>query len=109
MAPQYPTAFGRWLSAADFALGNVKQIAVTYDADEEDASELIGLVQSQFRPNTIIAASTYPSPNDAPNLLNDRPTKKGKPTVYVCEGFVCKYPVTTVPELEKLLLTVSTL
>ncbi len=30
-ALRYPTSFARWLSAADFALGNVKQIAVVYE------------------------------------------------------------------------------
>ncbi|HKI54523.1 MAG TPA: thioredoxin domain-containing protein [Anaerolineales bacterium] len=103
MAPQYPTSFGRWLSAADFALGNVKQIAVTYDADGVDVSDLIQLIQSKYRPNTIVAASTYPPLSDAPSLLNDRPAKKGKPTVYLCEGFVCKNPINSLDDLKSLL------
>src|SRR5918993_1241048 len=90
MAPRYPTAFARWLSAADFALGNVKQIAVLYEAEGEDGSDLIRVVQSAFRPNMIVAASTYPPSNESPSLLEDRPLKNGKATVYVCEGFVCK-------------------
>ena len=103
MAARYPTAFGRWLSAADFALGNVKQVAVVYEAESKDASDLIRVVQSTFRPNMIIAASSYPPPNEAPSLLNDRPLKNGKATVYVCEGFVCKNPVTSITELRDLL------
>lgn len=103
MAVRYPTAFGRWLSAADMALGNVKQIAVLYEAGNEDASRLIRVVQSQFRPNVIIAASSHPPPDEAPALLKDRPLKEGKATVYVCEGFVCKSPVTSIGELEKLI------
>jgi uncharacterized protein YyaL (SSP411 family) len=103
MAERYPTAFGRWLSAADFALGNVKQVAVVYEADGEDVSELIRFVQSQYRPNIILAASPSPSSEDAPALLTDRPLKNGKPTVYVCEGFVCKTPVTSMDELKVLL------
>ena len=103
MAVRYPTAFGRWLSAADFALGNVKQVAVMYEADGEDASELIHLIRSGYRPNMILASSSHPPKNNAPALLNDRPIKEGKPTVYVCEGFICKYPVTTMDELIKLL------
>jgi len=99
MASRYPTAFGRWLSAADFALGNVKQVAVVYEAESKDASDLIRVVQSAFRPNMIIAASSHPPPNEAPSLLNDRPLKNGKATVYVCEGFVCKNPVTSISEL----------
>jgi uncharacterized protein YyaL (SSP411 family) len=103
MAVQYPTAFSRWLSAADFALGNVKQIAVVYESDEDHAQELIRLIEFAYRPNMIVAASPYPPPSDAPPLLMDRPLKDGKATVYVCEGFVCKYPVTANSELEELL------
>ena len=103
MATRYPTAFGRWLSAADLALGNTKQVAVVYEARGENASELIRGVQSKFRPNIIVAASAYPPPEDAPALLNHRPLKDGKPTVYVCEGFVCKNPVTSIDELIRLL------
>jgi uncharacterized protein len=103
MAPRYPTAFARWLSAADFALGNVKQVAVLYEAQGEDASALMRVVQSAFRPNMIVAASSYPPSTEAPSLLNDRPLKDGKATIYVCEGFVCKNPVTSITELKDLL------
>jgi uncharacterized protein len=103
MAVRYPTAFGRWLSAADFALGNTKQIAVLYAAQDGEATDLIQAVQSAYRPNTVVAASTYPPSNKAPTLLSERPLKDGKTTAYVCEGFVCKNPVTTVSELKELL------
>jgi len=104
MATRYPTAFGRWLSAADMALGTTKQVAVLYDpGGEDEANKLIRVVRSQFRPNLIVAVSVLPPSEDAPALLHDRPLKDGKPTVYVCEGFVCKYPVTTISELEELL------
>ncbi|MCI0610679.1 MAG: thioredoxin domain-containing protein, partial [Anaerolineae bacterium] len=114
MAVQYPTAFARWLSAADFALGNVKQVAVVYastddrregrsESDGDHAQALIEVIQSSYRPNVIVAASSYPPPSDAPQLLMDRPLKDGKATVYVCEGFVCKNPVNTISELKELL------
>ena len=103
MSVRYPTAFGRWLSAADFALGKTKQVAVMYRTDVEEASALIRVVRSTFRPNLIIAASCHPPLQDSPALLSDRPLKDGKPTVYVCEGFVCKNPVTAISELQKIL------
>ncbi len=104
MATRYPTAFGRWLSAADMALGNTKQVAVVYEAGGQvDAEKLIRVVQSQFRPNVIIAASAYPPADDAPALLRDRPLKDGKATAYVCEGFVCKNPVTSPEDLKDLI------
>jgi hypothetical protein len=102
-ALRYPTAFGRWLSAADFALGNVKQVAVVYDASQDNAQELIQFTQAEFRPNMIVAASAYPPSESAPPLLLDRPLKEGNATVYVCENFVCKMPVVSSRELEKLI------
>jgi uncharacterized protein YyaL (SSP411 family) len=100
---RYPTSFARWLSAADFALGNVKQVAVVYDAVTGPSQDVMRFLQSAYRPNAILAASAYPPPNEAPPLLMERPLNDNKTTVYVCEGFVCKIPVTSLPELEKLL------
>ena len=100
---RYPTSFARWLSAADFAVGKIKQVAAVYEAGAENIQALLQVFRSEYRPNVVLAASAYPPPPDVPVLLKDRPLKEGRPTVYVCEGFVCKNPVTTVPELEKLL------
>lgn len=100
---RYPTSFARWLSAADFALANVKQVAVITISDVDEARELLRFIQSAYRPNTIIAASPYPPPGQAPTLLMDRPLIDDAPTAYVCEGFVCKLPVNTILELQGLL------
>jgi len=102
-ALRYPTSFARWLSAADFALGHVKQVAVIYESSEEDAQDLLHFIQRAYRPNLVIAASSYPPSEDAPDLIRDRPLKDNAPTVYICEGFVCKMPVNTVTEVEGLL------
>jgi uncharacterized protein YyaL (SSP411 family) len=102
-ALRYPTSFARWLSDADFSLSNVKQVAVLYEVSQDSARELIHVARSTYKPNMIIAASTYPPPSEAPPLLMERPLKDAQATVYVCEGFVCKYPVTTISELQSLL------
>lgn len=102
-ALRYPTSFGRWLSAADFALANVKQVAVMYGAEQEEARVLLQNIQMTYRPNMIVAASPHPTFENAPTLLMDRPLKDRKPTVYVCEGFVCKMPVNTISDLQGLL------
>ena len=102
-ALRYPTSFGRWLSAADFALGRVKQVAVMYESDSEEARPLLQTIQAEYRPNMVVAASSQPPSEHAPSLLMERPLKEGKPTVYVCEGFVCKMPVNAISELQGLL------
>jgi uncharacterized protein YyaL (SSP411 family) len=102
-ALRYPTSFGRWLSAADFALGNVKQVAVVYGSALEDARDLLQVIRSAYRPNVVVSASSQPPSKEAPSLLTERPLKDNQPTVYVCEGFVCKMPVNTISELQGLL------
>jgi uncharacterized protein YyaL (SSP411 family) len=48
-----------------------------------------------------VAASSYPPPKTAPALLADRPLLENQTTVYVCEGFVCHQPVTSIDEFVK--------
>jgi uncharacterized protein YyaL (SSP411 family) len=98
---RYPTAFARWLSAADFALGNIKQVAVLGDAQNKNFETLMKVIRSEYRPNIVVAASTYPPDKNAPALLRERPLTKDLPTAYVCEGFVCRQPVTDANDLEK--------
>jgi len=99
-ALRYPTAFARWLSAADFAQGNVKQVAVLGEAQESNFEALVQVLRSAYRPNVVVAASTFPPEKGAPSLLAERPLVKDRPTAYVCEGFVCQRPVTRVEDLE---------
>ena len=49
----------------------------------------------RFVPNRVVAGADGPS--DIPNipLLRDRPLRDGRPTAYVCEGYVCQAPVTS--------------
>jgi uncharacterized protein YyaL (SSP411 family) len=102
---EYPTAFGRWLSAADFYLNKTRQIAIIGDPQDPDTAEFLKEINQTFRPNTVVAASNLPIPEGSPALLSDRPMLDGKTTVYVCEGFVCKMPVNSLEELKELLTT----
>jgi uncharacterized protein YyaL (SSP411 family) len=100
---RYPTAFGRWLQAADFALGAQKQVAIVGDLGQADTQSLLAETRRSYHPQMVTAAGGLPLAEGAPPLLRDRPLVDGKPTVYVCEGFVCKRPVTTVAALRGLL------
>jgi hypothetical protein len=101
-ASSHPMAFARWLSAADFALGEEQQLALVYSSPLQ-AGPFLDTANAEFRPNLVIAASTYPPADTAPPLLAGRPLVGGQPTAYVCEHFACKLPVNTPDELRKLL------
>jgi uncharacterized protein YyaL (SSP411 family) len=93
---RYPLGFARWLSAAENAAGNMKQVALLGDAQGENFQRMLQAVRAEYRPGLITAASSHPASENAPALLHNRPMLKGKPTVYVCEGFVCKQPTTEI-------------
>ena len=104
-ALRYPLGFSHWLSAAENAQGNMKQIVVMGKAGEENFQHMLKIIRAEYRPGVVVAASSYPPSKDAPVLLNDRTLINGKATAYVCEGFVCKQP-TTDPEILITLLNV---
>jgi uncharacterized protein YyaL (SSP411 family) len=100
-ALKYATAFGRWLSAADSALSPVKQVALIGEPGDPSFRQMLDLLNSAYRPRTVVAVSMQPPPPGSPPLLIDRPQVNGLSTAYVCEGFVCRLPVTTTDELVK--------
>ncbi len=54
---------------------------------------LLAEVRTGFRPNQVVACAVDPAASAVP-LLHDRLALDGRPTAYVCRGFVCRLPVT---------------
>ncbi len=94
---RYPQGFGRTLSAAEFALAEVKEVAIVGN----EADELWAEVWANYRPFKIVAKADEEG-SDLP-LLKGRSIVDGKSAVYVCENFVCQRPITTVEALAELL------
>lgn len=92
---QYPTAFAKWLFAADFALGPTREVAIVGKPNHS----LVDILWSEYRPRLVAAISDYPPDKHAPALFNDRPLKENIPTAYVCQNFMCKQPVNDPKEL----------
>ena len=90
---RFPSGFGRTLSAIEFRLADVKEFAIVDGAGSDVERE----VWSEYRPFKVVAPG-----GDVP-LLEGRSSVDGKPTVYVCENFVCQRPVTNVEDLRELL------
>jgi uncharacterized protein YyaL (SSP411 family) len=90
---RFPSGFGRTLSAVEFKLSDVKEIAFVGDQGSDIERE----VWAEYRPFKVVAPG-----GDVP-LLEGREAVGGKATVYVCENFVCQRPVTSVEELRQLL------
>ena len=90
---RYPGGFGQWLSALDFALADVVEVAIVGDPGDAATARLLGPVRAGFRPNVVVACAADPEASTI-ELLGSRLRLGGLPTAYVCRGFACRQPVT---------------
>ena len=95
VASEHPTAFGRLLCALDFALGRPREIAIVGPPESDETRALRRAVFGRYLPNRVVAGGSGADDGAAIPLLQDRPLRDGRPTAYVCEGYVCQAPVTT--------------
>ncbi|MCC6727785.1 MAG: thioredoxin domain-containing protein [Chthonomonadales bacterium] len=92
---RHPAAFGRLLCAADLFVGPVQELAVVGPPEAAGTAALLREARSGYRPNLVVArAAAEPPAEGAPALLAGRGMVGGVPTAYVCEGYVCRRPVT---------------
>jgi uncharacterized protein YyaL (SSP411 family) len=95
-----PLGFGHALSAIDFYLGPVREVALV--GPEDQRGVLLTAVLSTYRPRTVLA-SRESSEGSAVGLLEARAAIDGRAAAFVCEGFVCGLPVTDARGLIELL------
>jgi uncharacterized protein len=89
---KYPTAFGQWLVAMEFALGGAKEVAIVGDVQQPDTQALLAVINGSYRPAQVVTLKQPGAPSIIP-LLESRHQLDGKATVYVCQHFVCQMPV----------------
>jgi len=94
LAAGHPTAFSGWLCAMDFALGPQLQLALAGDPSELEFQALAQVPRSRYLPN-LVTAGGEPGTGGQPGLMADRSRIDGQPAAYLCQGFVCRLPVTT--------------
>jgi uncharacterized protein len=99
---RYPSGFGRYLSALDFHLGPVAEVAVVWPAGRESAAlPLLREVFARYLPNRVVAGSAEGAALRGLPLLAERGAVGGFATAYVCQRYVCQAPVTTADALAR--------
>jgi uncharacterized protein len=96
LAARHPRFAGHWLTVAEALVQGPLQVAVV-----GGPGPLLDHARRVAPGGTVVV----PGEPDAPGvpLLEGRPLVGGRPAAYVCRGFVCDRPVTTVEELGPLL------
>jgi uncharacterized protein YyaL (SSP411 family) len=100
---RHPTGFGRYLSALDFHLGPVSEVALVWpdEAGHGSAAPLRRAVFERYLPNRVVAGKPESATVAGVPLLADRRAVEGKPAAYVCRHYVCRLPTTDPDELAR--------
>lgn len=93
---EFPTSFGYWLQVAGLIAEESSQVALVSQGELKTLQPFLDVYRQAHRPFSVIAAGYLSAEQNAryPAILADRPTIDGKPTAYVCNGFICQQPVT---------------
>jgi hypothetical protein len=92
-----PLGFGKWLCALDFYLSPPREIAIMGPYTDEDTRALVEVLYSIWLPNKVMVAfdPSDPAPLTGLALLEGKRMIDDRPTVYMCEHFACRTPVTS--------------
>jgi uncharacterized protein YyaL (SSP411 family) len=86
MLARAPSAFGWTLAALDLHLSPPRELALLAKPGDDVARAAL----AGWDPHTVVAFG----PDDAVPLLADKTRVDGRPTLYECERFTCRMPVT---------------
>ncbi len=101
LVARYPSGFGRFLAALDFHLGSPVEVAIVWppEGSPADRTPLLDEVFRRYLPNRVVTGGPEGVGVDLPLLAHKR--ARGRPTVYVCEGYACQAPTTDPAELAR--------
>jgi uncharacterized protein YyaL (SSP411 family) len=105
LAEQYPRAAGWALAVAEAVLDGPREVAVVGPSGDRRTEALRRAAVRATAPGAVVAVgpAAGASREQLVTLLRDRPMVDGRPTAYVCRGFVCDRPTTDPTELAALL------
>ncbi|HEV2954249.1 MAG TPA: thioredoxin domain-containing protein, partial [Candidatus Dormibacteraeota bacterium] len=96
-----PPAFGYALAALSFYVRPTREIAIIGDPDAAATRQMLRQIQIRYLPQMVVAAAPASDPESTAlvPLLNGREKVDGMSTVFLCERYVCKLPITTPQDL----------
>jgi uncharacterized protein YyaL (SSP411 family) len=97
------------LAALELYIGGMKEVVITAST-KAAARQMIQEFDRHFVPDCVLLVATgrsYDRLKEVSSLLEGRTPDKSA-TVYICENFACKRPLTSVPDLTKALVEPKT-
>jgi len=104
---EHPMAYTQLLVALDFMVGPSQEIVMAGDPASETMRDMLKVLHSKFLPNKVVLVR--PDGAEGKRLAALSPfvepmhSVNHQPTVYLCEQYSCKKPITKVSELKAVL------
>ena len=100
-----PTAFTQFLNSLDFAFGPSKEIVVVGKTNDLEVQKMLNLIREKYIPGKVILFKNSENPeiDEIAEFTQKQNMLGNRATVYVCENYSCKMPITSVKDLEELL------
>ena len=102
-----PIGSAQMLMAADVALGPTQEIVIAGEPASPATRQMLRVVHERFLPRALTVLHPEGTAGAAIEALAPYTTAQGpiggQPAAYVCEQFVCQWPVTTAEALSRLL------
>jgi uncharacterized protein YyaL (SSP411 family) len=104
---EHPMAYTQLLVALDFMVGPSQEIVMAGDPAPETMRDMLNVVQRKFLPNKVVLVRQDGA--EGKRLATLSPfvepmhSVDHQPTVYLCEQYSCKKPITKVSELKTVL------
>lgn len=91
-----------------YNISPVKEITLAYNKKDEDFYKFINEVNNRYIPFSIVTLNDKSNEIEKINKnIKDKIAIKDKTTVYICQNYACREPITDLEEFKSLLSTDS--
>jgi uncharacterized protein YyaL (SSP411 family) len=95
-----PQGHTEMLGAVDFSFG-AREIVIALPKEAPAATAIVREIQTRYLPAKVLAMAGGGQDSELSALTEGKVSMKGMPTVYICENFACKAPVTDLTALRR--------
>jgi uncharacterized protein len=103
LVTRYPLGFANWLCALDFYLSKSKEIILVGPREFPDTQQLFQVLSNSFLPHAQLITLDPREQTPPFKVLEYKSMINNQPTVYLCENYTCRTPVTDPESLKELL------
>ncbi|MBI3309371.1 MAG: thioredoxin domain-containing protein [Candidatus Melainabacteria bacterium] len=103
-AKEHPIGFMMFMVALEFLLNKSQEVVIVGDSDDKNIKEILNIVSESYKPNCVkLFVDTKRKSNISNPMLKDYKMLNNKPTIYICENYACKEPITDISKLSDII------